>query len=156
MTDPKLTSNNESQHYFPLQHSATRHVGRNTLVYVPAFLFGSLPARRLKMFGVGIKFPYHGLPRVGKIYLKDYFIMSLFSVILILFLVTLLVFESVIWIGCLILSKYGQYIPLSRISYTNVNFIQPLVIIEFHLVLKYNVSLACLNVLVKLLRLWTC
>ena len=56
-------------------------ISGNTCGSLPALLFGRFVVRPLKMFRVGIKFPYHGLPRVCMVFVKDHIVISLLNMI---------------------------------------------------------------------------
>jgi len=57
-------------------------ISGNTCGSLPALLFGRIVIRPLKMFRVGIKFPYHGLPRVCMVFVKDHIVISVLNMII--------------------------------------------------------------------------
>jgi len=54
-------------------------ISGNTCGSLPALLYGRIVVRPLKMFRVGIKFPYHGLPRVCMIFVKDHIVITVLN-----------------------------------------------------------------------------
>ena len=58
-------------------------ISGNTCGSLPDLLFGRMLVGHLKMFRVGIKFSYHGLPRVCMVFVKDHVVITVLNMIII-------------------------------------------------------------------------